>query len=195
MKHNVDKTVIIDLDETVYPFIETWSRWLIHKGEQPVDMDTFSSWYDLDLHLSNHVDMQPHFIAAQSALKPKPIPEAFDSLSRIAEFYPVIALTARNRGDWFDETKFWVEKRLPFVQNIYYSRLDRGGEATPKQVIAKQLNAYALIDDTKMWVEGLHEDIRGYVVKRPHPLASDDGARAWDDIADELIMLHPHSMI
>lgn len=191
----MQQPVLIDLDETVYPFIETWNRWLNYNGEHPVDMNVFSWWYDLDVHLSNHVERQPEFIKAQKTLKPKPIPEAFDALSRIAEFYPIVALTARNKADWVDETKFWVNKRLPFVQNIYYNRLERGSEATPKQIIAEQLNAYALIDDTKMWVDGLHEDIRGYVVKRPHPLASDSDALSWHDIADELLMLHPHSMI
>jgi 5'(3')-deoxyribonucleotidase len=187
--------VIIDLDETVYPFIETWSRWLHLNGEGPLDIDSFRWWYDLDLYLSEHVERQPDFIEAQKKLKAKPIPEAFENLQRIAQYYPIIALTARNKQDWYEETAFWINKRLPFVENIYYSRLKRGSEAVPKNVIAEQLNAYALIDDTKHWVDGLSENIRGYVVKRPFPLASDANARSWDDIAEELIYLHPDSMI
>jgi hypothetical protein len=187
--------VLIDLDETVYPFIETWNRWLHLNGEHPVDFDVFSWWYDLDLYLSKHVERQPDFIAAQKKLKARPIPEAFENLQRIAQYYPIIALTARNKEDWYHETAFWINKRLPFVENIYYSRLKRGSEATPKHVIADQLNAYALIDDTKHWVDGLPEHIRGYVVKRPSPLASDAGAKSWEEIAEELIFLHPESMI
>ena len=187
--------VLIDLDETVYPFIETWNRWLHYNGEHPVDLDAFSWWYDLDLYLTEHVERQPDFISAQKQLKPKPIPEALENLQRIAQYYPIVALTARNKEDWYEETKFWVNKRLPFVENIYYSRLKRGSEAKPKQIIADQLNAYALIDDTKMWVDGLPDYIRGYVVKRPSPLASDAGAKSWEEIAEDLVLLHPQSMI
>lgn len=187
--------VLVDLDETVYPFIHTWGEWLKLKGTDSSRLDVFRLLYDLDLHLEEHVELQPDFIAAQKHLKPKPIIEALTSLQKVAQFYPIVALTARNREDWYDETAFWLGKHLPFIEDVHYSRVRRGGEATHKHVIADSLNAYALIDDSKHWVDGLPEHIRGYVVQRPEPLMSDVGAKSWAMIAEELVLLHPNSAV
>lgn len=181
------KPILIDLDETVYPFLSTWDKWMKHTNRGAVDYDAFVWYYDLDLYLSNHVEKTPDFIAYQHILEPQPIPEAMTALLDIAEYYPIMALTARNKADWSNATDLWVEQHLPFVKDIHYVRENRGDDAIPKGIVASQLNAQALIDDTAYWIDSLPTDIDGYIVTRPQPIASDNGAEPWHLIADKII--------
>lgn len=180
------KPVLIDLDETVFSFAASWDKWQQHTTGQPIDEALY--WhYDIDLYIPNFLDKQEAFIKDLKHIKPKPVPEAMEHLPRIAEKYPIMALTARNADHWEKETEFWVAKHLPFVSEVHYTRKVRGGRVTPKHTVAKNLDAHALIDDTAHWVKTLPPEIKGYVVKRPDGLASDEGAMGWDEIAEDLL--------
>lgn len=180
------KPILIDLDEVVYPFIHTWDKWLKDEKGLGVDWDAFVWHYDLDLYLSNHVEKQPEFVSAAPGLDPQPIQEAVHALQLLSEDYPIMALTARNSEDWHGATHDWIGRHLPFVKDIHFARHGRGEAATPKGVIADQLKAKALIDDTAFWIETLPSHIDGFVLKRPAPLASDEGAVSWDYILNQL---------
>lgn len=179
------KPILIDLDETVYPFLHTWNRWLEQKG-QTVD-EAFYWFYDLDLYLVDMLQKQPDFIEATRELRPEPLPEAMQALTRIAEHYPITAVTARNANEWQDITEDWVGEHLPFVTDIYFTRDGKQPEPTPKGIIAEKLNAYALIDDTAAWIQTLPENVRGYIVERPHGYASDYGAVSWERITLDIL--------
>lgn len=180
------KPLLIDLDETVFSFAASWDLWLQHTRKSNID-EALYWYYDIDAYIPNFLEEQEEFIKDLKRIKPKPVPEAMDALPVLAEHYHIVALTARNKDHWETETEFWVGKHLPFVESIYYTREVKGQEATPKHVIASELNAFALIDDTAFWVETLPAHIRGYVVKRPDGLASDDGAMSWTDIKEDLL--------
>ena len=178
--------ILFDLDETVFPFLETWDQWLRHRGELGVDWDAFVWFYDLDLYLSKHIELQPLFAAALAALDPQPIAEALQVMSALSQRYTLIACTARNAQDWSPMTEEWVTRHLPWTEKVIFTRETRGGEATPKQQIAADLGAVALIDDTAAWTAGLQEPTQGIVIRRPYPLASDSGAISWPEALERL---------
>jgi hypothetical protein len=178
--------VLIDIDETIYPFIHTVDRWFATKHGQSVDWEALTWWYDLDLYLPNHVDRQDEFARALHELNPHPIPDALKSLQTISADYPIVACTARNQSDWSASTEEWISEHFPFVSDVIYVRDHRGADPMPKSEIARRLGAAALIDDTAAWMVGLPTLTVGHVVKRPAPLASDAGARPWGEIATDL---------
>jgi hypothetical protein len=180
------RPVLIDLDETAYPFIHTVDRWMVDTLGTAVDWDALVWVYDLDLFLPHHVERQPDYAAHLSDFDPQPITGAVEALRLIAEHYPIVACTARNEEDWSAPTRAWVATHLPFVADVIFVRADRGTPAVPKAVIANDLHAVALIDDTADWMAGLPERTTGFVVKRPAPLASDVGAVSWETIAAQL---------
>lgn len=178
--------LLIDLDETVFPFIHTWDRWLHTQGKQGVDYDALVWYYDVELYLPHHLEAQPDFVAALAALDPQPIPEAIHELTNLADLYDIRVCTARNARDWGASTATWVAEHLPFVTHIDHTRQDRGQDATPKRAFAEQMRAHALIDDTAAWVHDLPDFTAGLLVRRPSPLASDPGALSWQTIGTQL---------
>jgi hypothetical protein len=181
---NKKRPVLVDLDEVLYPFVHTWDQWLKETKKASVDWEALAWHYDLDLYLAKHVDLQPDFVEAHKILllDPKPIPGSIEALSLIAQKHPVIACTARNAEDWRGETETWLSKHAPYISDVIHIREGRGDKPIPKSDIAKKLNAYAHIDDTKHWIDTMPKSVKGYVVKRPSPLASDEGAITWDAI-------------
>lgn len=185
----IEHPVLIDLDETVYPFLNTWDLWMANTEGKTID-EAFYWHYDLDLYMPGFLEKQAAFIAASEEINPEPLPEAMASLELISKRFPIKAVTARNENEWRDTTESWIVEHLPFVTDVYFARKDGVIPPTPKHVIAEKLAAYALIDDTAFWVETLPEHVKGYVVKRPNGFASDAGAISWGQIAYELT--NPH---
>lgn len=182
------KPVLVDLDEVLYPFIHTWDEWLSHTKNESVDWEALVWYYDLDLYLPRYIEKQPEFVKAHSLeiIDPKPIPGSIEALSKIASEYPIMACTARNAEDWTEATEKWLGEHAPFISDIIYIRNGRGHEPVSKGEIARKLNAKAHIDDTKHWIDSLPSHIKGYVLKRPAPLASDAGAITWDAVVLDL---------
>lgn len=180
------RPILIDLDETVYPFLHTWDAWLQRQGKS-VDWDAFVWFYDIDSYLHDHIELQPHFLAEQHVLDPQPIPEAVAALTLLHSEFPIIACTARNGADWHEATTEWLHRHLPFVNDVVFTRTERGDSAVRKAQVAERLNALALIDDTSEWLKDLPAETEGYLVKRPQPLASDAGALDWHEIADAIM--------
>ncbi len=182
------KPVLVDLDEVLYPFVHTWDLWMQHTKNQNVDWEALVWYYDLDLYLPKYVDLQPDFVKAHTnLLNPVPIPGSIESLAIIANAHPIIACTARNSEDWKETTENWLSSHAPFIQDIIYIRDGRGKEPIPKGEIARKLRAHAHIDDTKFWIDTLPKNVKGYVLKRPLPLASDPGAQTWDEIIEDIL--------
>lgn len=181
------KPVLVDLDEVLYPFVHTWDLWLQHTQNQNVDWEALVWYYDLDLYLPKYVDLQPDFVKAHvSILNPQPIPGSIESLEIISNKYPIIACTARNAEDWKETTEEWLRTHANFISDVIYIREGRGHDPIPKGEVAKKLKAHAHIDDTKYWVDTLPEGTKGYVLKRPAPLASDAGAKTWEEIIKDI---------
>lgn len=178
------RPVLVDLDEVLYPFVHTWDQWLIQIQKPAVDWDSLVRNYDLDLYLTKYIDLQPDFVKAHRSflVDPKPIPGSIEALSLIAREHPIIACTARNAEDWRGETETWLTEHAPYISDVVYIREGRGHEPIPKSDVAKKLNAHAHIDDTKHWIDTMPASVKGYVLKRPSPLASDEGAITWDAI-------------
>lgn len=177
---------MIDLDETIYPFVHTWDKWLSLSNHQPVNWEALGQKYDLDLHLPGHIDFAADFLKEHHLIEPQPLAEAFRVISFAAHHFPIIACTARNEHDWKDATITWIDKHLPFVDSILHTRTHRGAQAVPKSAICDDLNALALIDDHKEWIDTLSPHTTGYLVKRPEPLASDEGAIEWHEVETRL---------
>lgn len=180
------KIILIDLDETVFSFAASWDKWMQHTTGQTID-EALYWYYDIDTYIPNFLDKQEEFIKHLPLIKPKPVPEAMDALIVLSEHYHIQALTARNADEWASETNYWVSKHLPFVTDVHFTREGGGKPPVPKGVMADQLKAHALIDDTKHWIDTLPEHIEGYVVERPDGFASDEGAMSWEEIKNSLL--------
>lgn len=180
------KPILIDLDETVFSFAASWDKWMQHTTGQTID-EALYWYYDIDAYIPDFLEKQEEFIKHLPVIKPKPVPQAMDALNVLSQHFPIKALTARNKDEWAKETEFWTEKHLPFVTEIHYTRHSGGSPATPKGVMAEELKAFALIDDTKHWIDSLPPHIHGYVVKRPDGLASDHGAQSWQEITHDIL--------
>lgn len=185
--HMEPRPIMVDLDETLFPFVHRWDEWLRQERGEVVNWEAFTRTYDVENLLPGHLELQPHFIRFLRENDQPPIPEAAASLEIFAAEHPIIACTARNRSDWYEHTHEWVARHLPFIHEIVFIRENRGEPATPKSRIAQEKNAYALIDDTAAWVTDLPTHTKGFVVVRPDPLASDFGAQSWPDITVQLL--------
>ena len=180
------KPILIDLDETVFSFAASWDKWQQHTTGQPID-EALYWYYDIDTYIPNFLDKQEAFIKHLPVIKPKPIPEAMEALNVLSEHFQIQALTARNADEWLNETMFWTEKHLPFVADVHFTREGGGKPPVPKGVMADKLNAFALIDDAKMWIDTLPQHIKGYIVERPDGFASDEGAMSWTAITEDIM--------
>lgn len=181
-----DRPILIDLDETIYPFVHTWDRWLSLRDHGPVNWEALGTKYDLDQHMPGHIEYAADFLKEHHLVEPQPLAEAFKVIAFAAQHFPIIACTARNESDWQHATIEWVEKHLPFVDSILHTRTHRGANAIPKSQICDEMNALALVDDHKEWIDTLSPNTIGYLVKRPHPLASDEGAMEWHEVEAHL---------
>lgn len=181
------RPILIDLDEVVYPFIQTWDQWLREQHGKTVDWEAFVWWYDIDTYLYGHLELMPEFLAYDGVRTARPIMGSVEALSELAKHYDIIACTARNEADLGVVTREWVSEHLPFVKEIVHVRKGHGQDAIPKGEIAKLYAAKALIDDTAAWMQTLPKGTDGYVLKRPAPLASDAGALDWEAILADLL--------
>lgn len=181
------RTILIDLDEVVYPFIQTWDEWLRTEHGKTIDWEAFVWWYDIDLYLYGHLDLMPDFITFDGVRTAKPIMGSVEALSELSKHYDIVACTARNEEDWGELTSTWVREHLSFVKEIVHVRKGHGEDAIPKGEIARLYRAQALIDDTAAWMSTLPVGTDGYVLKRPTPLASDNGALEWNEILEQLL--------
>lgn len=180
------RPILIDLDETIYPFVHTWDKWATLREHEPVNWEALGKHYDLDLHLPEHIEFASDFLSEHHLIEPLPPQEAFRVIAFASEHFPIIVCTARNENDWKQATADWVEKHLPFVDSILHTRTHRGADAIPKGIVCEKMNALALIDDHKQWIETLSPNTIGYLIKRPAPLASDFGAMEWHEVETHL---------
>lgn len=183
------KPILIDLDETVFSFAASWDQWMQHTTGQSID-EALYWYYDIDAYIPDFLGKQEAFIKHLPIIKPKPVPAAMEALTVLAEHFHIQALTARNEDEWQEETLFWTQKHLPFVTDVHFTRKGGGKPPIPKGIMAEKLNAFALIDDAKMWIDTLPKHILGYIVKRPDGLASDDGAISWEEIKIDILNRH-----
>lgn len=181
-----DRPILIDLDETIYPFVHTWDKWLSLRNHGPVNWEALGAKYDLDAHMPGHIEYAVDFLKEHHLVEPSPMAEAFRVISFASQHFPIIACTARNEHDWKNATIDWVEKHLPFVDGILHTRTHRGASAIPKGQVCDEMNALALVDDHKEWIDTLSPNTIGYLVKRPEPLASDPGAMEWHEVEAHL---------
>ena len=190
--HMSSRPILFDLDETVYPFLATYERWLAwrHPGKT-VDMEAFVWFYDIDAYMSDYLDFQEAFVKDLPSLNVEPIAEGLKGLTQLAATYPLYGCTARNRTDWEGVTEPWLKEWFPFVDDLIYAREERGMPARRKADIAVELDAFALIDDTASWMEDLPAYIKGYVVDRPKPLANDVGSVPWSWIVGDILNEFP----
>lgn len=181
------KVILVDIDESLYPFTHTLHEWLLDTHNRQVPWDKLSIEYDLDKYIHDHIELQPHLANGHNTgLDPKPIAEALETMELLHANYTIRACTARNGQDWEAVTEDWISKYFPGIDDIIYTRDKRGDEAVHKKDLAFQHKAHALIDDTSYWVQDLPVFTKGFIVKRPKPLASDPGAREWQSIGIEL---------
>lgn len=180
------KVILIDIDESIYPFAHTFHDWLTTQSRS-LPWEDLSIEYDLDKYLHDHVALQPHFVKAHGHIvNPQPIVEALEALELLHPHYILRACTARNRYDWEELTEKWVGEHFPNIDDIIYTREERGDDAVHKKHLAQHHKAHALIDDTALWVQDLPEHTHGFVVERPKPLASDREAKTWKEISSTL---------
>jgi 5'(3')-deoxyribonucleotidase len=178
--------LLTDLDDTLFPFADTWAQWQYTSTGNPIDEAMY--WvYDVDAYLHNFLELQPSFINEVHLFEPLPVEQAHAALMELSHHYEVRALTARNHDEWSEHTESWVRTHAPYITEIHYTRMTKGGEVIPKATLAKKMKAHALIDDTKFWIEGLPSSVKGYIAKRPRPFPSDEGAVEWDFIKADLL--------
>jgi 5'(3')-deoxyribonucleotidase len=181
-----DRPILLDLDETIYPFVHTWEKWLTMNKGEPINWEALGQKYDLDTHMPTHIEHAAAFLKEHHLVEPTPLVEAFRVISFASNHFPIVACTARNEQDWKNATSEWVEKHLPFVNGILHTRTHRGSSAILKGQVCTELNALALVDDSKEWIDTLPPETIGYLVKRPAPLASDPGAMEWHEVETHL---------
>lgn len=177
--------LLTDLDDTLFPFADTWAQWHYTSTGNPID-EAMYWYYDVDAFLYNFLELQPHFINEVHLFEPQPVPQAHATLEKLSSDYQIIALTARNKDEWNQHTTSWVQQHTPYIQDIIYTRINKGEASIPKATVAHKLQAIALIDDHKHWIQSLPQHIKGYIVERPKPFPSDEGAVSWQYIYEDL---------
>lgn len=180
--------ILTDLDDTLFPFAGTWAEWHYTTTGEPID-EAMYWYYDVDAYLHNFLEKQKTFIDELHLFKPLPVEKASETLMKLSEDFQVIALTARNHDEWSNHTEEWVKLHAPYISDIHYTRKLKGEKSVPKALIADKLKAKALIDDTSHWINSLPSHIKGYVIQRPKPFPSDEGAVSWDFVYEDLSKL------
>lgn len=178
--------LLTDLDDTLFPFADTWAQWQYTSTGNPIDEAMY--WvYDVDAYLHNFLELQPAFISEVHLFNPLPVEDAHTTLIELSHHYEIRALTARNHDEWGEHTEAWVSKHAPYISDVYYTRREKGGSVEQKATVAERLKAHALIDDSSYWINGLPSHIKGYIAKRPRPFPSDEGAVDWAFIKQDLL--------
>lgn len=179
--------LLIDIDEVLYPFTQVWYDWAEQHGKDLNAFKHLTTDYDVDQYIPYHLDELPLFLETYDPTKILPYDNAAEAVRTLSTQYEIIAVTARDKVNYEQPTQEWLKHHIPEIKEVIFTRTYFKGTPLPKAEVAAILSAEVLIDDTSTWVEGLPENVKGYVIERQAPLKSDNGAVSWQQILTELL--------
>ena len=183
-------TLLVDLDEVLFPFAQTYAAYRERVGLTPIPEQAWAAYHINNITLPGHQDLMEPFFADPTTLATPPIEEAVEVILPIAGYCTIIGCTSRYEKTEGESTLIWVERHLPWLVGVHFAGWHpEAGRRSPKASIAKEYEAVALIDDTKLHLEGLPRETVGLLVQRPAGVASEIGAKPWSTVQEELTAL------
>lgn len=171
--------LLIDIDDVIYPFLETWNASSQNTKHISTDYDPHNTHPE-------YLEEILNFIKTHDTSKVQPYNEAINALNILSEDYTIIAVTSRDITNMKETTQTWMSKNAPTVTDIIFTRAYFKASPQSKANVANIMQAAILIDDSSEEVEQLHNSTKGYIVKRPASLTSDQGAMSWKEILKDL---------
>ncbi len=177
------KTVLLDIDEVLFPFAHAYDRWLLRNTGHRLDESHLSN-YDIPAAAGpRHNEFVVQFLSDTSVIRGEVLlSDAEPVLQKLAANYRLIACTSRHGFDEGDATRAWLAAQVPLVQDVIFTRHQRGEPAQSKASVAQDLKAVMLIDDTAEHLVDLPSGCRGVLLKRPAGLPSGVGAVYWSKV-------------
>ena len=176
MKNNHTCRILVDLDETIFPFAHAYHAWLERETGRGLVWDGLND-YDLDAATQGrgHDTLAERFLLDESTLEVGPIPEAAEVLRGLAAGGAEIwVVTARFAAKEADATRAWVHRHIPeAADRLLITRTFPGGPKLAKPAIAWSMGAHALIDDYHANFDELPSFTKGLLIRRPDGLPSD----------------------
>jgi 5'(3')-deoxyribonucleotidase len=88
------------------------------------------------------------FVAAGSRRRFTVVEGAVDALKQLQKRFELVVITARSQK-YADETHAWLDQHFPdLFQQVHFERVEEDGTSVHKTVIAKEIGAQYLIDDS-----------------------------------------------
>lgn len=177
MRHPHRRRVLIDLDETCFPFAHAYHEWLVRDGREGLDWSGLEH-YNLDAALGDgrrHDELAELFLLDPLTVETSPISAAAAAMAHLHRTgWEIWLVTARFASKETAATTAWVERHFPFVEGrLLITRTFPDGPSVSKPGLAWALGAEALIDDYSANFHDLPDFCQGLMIKRPDGLPSD----------------------
>lgn len=178
MRHPHRRRVLIDLDETCFPFAHAYHDWLVGQGQPGLGWDGLDN-YNLDRALGGnrrHDELAELFLLDPSTVDTAPIAAAKAAMVHLHRTgWEIWLVTARFAAKETAATTAWVEHHFPFVEGrLLLTRTYPEGPSVTKPSLAWALGAEALIDDYCANFDNLPDFCQGLLIQRPEGLPNDE---------------------
>ena len=175
-------TVLVDVDEVVFPSAHAYDRWLKHNIGHGLDRTHLKRYDIVAAAGENHDTYVVQFIADEHTIWAEArLPDSVAPLHEMAQTHRLITCTSRFYSDEGEGTTAWLNLHVPELDDIIFIRNIRGTQGGSKADVAANTNAVLLIDDDPSHLVGLSAHCRGALLARPAGLPSADGAHRWDE--------------
>jgi hypothetical protein len=179
----VKPTILIDIDEVLFPFADAYSRWLVRTHGldfEPSRMRTYDIARAVGPHHSNLAVQfvnDPMVVSEERALA-----AAVQSTSMLSRDFRLLACTRRLEILEGAATREWMNLNFTTIEQVVFTRSLPSAPETAKAAVAQRIRAVALIDDNLSNLAGLPASCRPYLIRRPPGLPSDTGAVNWHEV-------------
>lgn len=180
-------TVLVDVDEVLFPFAHGYDRWLVARRGHGLDPALMAEYRIPEAAGEGHRDLAVRFLNDPATLALGPVPGAADAIAALRERYRLVACTSRRNQHEGPATRAWLDRHLPGFDDVVCTSESHDGVTIAKASVAAHHEAIALVDDSAEHLADLPDGCRGFLLTRPAGLASGPGARDWPLVVAALV--------
>lgn len=180
-------TVLVDVDEVLFPFAHGYDAWLTARRGRGLDPGPMRQYLIAEAAGEGHRDLAVQFVNDPATLDLEPVPGAADAIAALRAHYRLVACTSRRNQHEGPATRAWLDRHLPGFDDVVCTSETHDGVTVAKASVAAHRQAVALVDDSAEHLADLPDGCRGFLLRRPAGLDSDPHAVAWPDVVAALL--------
>ena len=179
-------TILIDVDEVLFPFAHSYNEWLVRERGAGLDPELMNRYEIAAAAGDGHREYAVRFVNDPMTLEIEPVSGAAEAIRALRGTYSLVACTTRRSALEGDATQAWLDRQVPGFDELVCTSERHDDIAIAKHEVAVSHRALALIDDTDSNLVGLPDYCRAILLRRPSGLDSDPAAMSWLEVSEAL---------